>query len=299
MVMKRCIYGVDLNPMAVELAKLSLWLHSFTLGAPLSFLDHHLKCGNSLIGAKVAEVRDRMQTTLFGNQFAGLLSATELMHRVGELTDSTFEEVQESQQKYQQAADALRPFQLILDLWTSEYFGNKGAQDFLTHGGDVETFLKGNNHLPEKIKNLRKETETISERKRFFHWELGFPEIFYEGARSRQNPGFDVVVGNPPWGAALEDDEKKYISAKYTVTAKNFDTYIGMIERDLGVIRAGGMLGYITPDAWLTGVSYVPLRKLLLASGLLLDFVNFPTTYSKTPMSMQSRSCLGRMIFLL
>jgi len=156
MVMKRCIYGVDLNPMAVELAKLSLWLHSFTLGAPLSFLDHHLKCGNSLIGARVAEVRDRMQTTLFGNQFIGLLSATELMQRVGELTDSTFEEVQESQQKYQQAADALRPFHLILDLWSSEYFGNKGAQDFLTHGGDVEAFLKGNGRLPERIKNLRK-----------------------------------------------------------------------------------------------------------------------------------------------
>ncbi|NCO90114.1 MAG: hypothetical protein GW880_02190, partial [Armatimonadetes bacterium] len=56
-VLKRCIYGVDLNPMAVELAKVSLWLDCFTLGAPLSFLDHHLKCGNSLIGAKVAEVR--------------------------------------------------------------------------------------------------------------------------------------------------------------------------------------------------------------------------------------------------
>ena len=56
-VMKRCIYGVDINPMAVELAKVSLWLHSFTVGAPLSFLDHHLRCGNSLIGttAKDAE----------------------------------------------------------------------------------------------------------------------------------------------------------------------------------------------------------------------------------------------------
>ena len=50
-VLKRCIYGVDLNPMAVELAKVSLWLDAFTLGAPLSFLDHHLRCGNSLIGA--------------------------------------------------------------------------------------------------------------------------------------------------------------------------------------------------------------------------------------------------------
>ena len=53
MILKRCIYGVDLNPMAVELAKVSLWLHSFTLGAPLSFLDHHMRCGNSLIGEHV------------------------------------------------------------------------------------------------------------------------------------------------------------------------------------------------------------------------------------------------------
>ena len=56
LVMKRCIYGVDLNPMAVELAKLSLWLHSFTVGAPLSFLDHHLRWGNSLIGSDVRTV---------------------------------------------------------------------------------------------------------------------------------------------------------------------------------------------------------------------------------------------------
>ena len=53
MVLKRCIYGVDKNPMAVELAKVSLWLHSFTVGAPLSFLDHHLRCGDSLFGLSV------------------------------------------------------------------------------------------------------------------------------------------------------------------------------------------------------------------------------------------------------
>jgi hypothetical protein len=85
-----------------------------------------------------------------------------------------------------------------------------------------------------------------------------------------------VVIGNPPWGASLEDNEKKYISITYPVTAKNFDTYVGMIEGDLGVLRNGGILGYITPDAWLTGVSYLPLRKFLLENGLLLDFVNLP-----------------------
>ena len=59
MVLKRCIYGVDKNPMAVELAKVSLWLHSFTVGAPLSFLDHHLRCGDSLIGLRVLEAQRR------------------------------------------------------------------------------------------------------------------------------------------------------------------------------------------------------------------------------------------------
>ena len=276
MVMKRCIYGVDLNPMAVELAKLSLWLHSFTLGAPLSFLDHHLKYGNSLIGAKVGDVREKMQTTLFGNQFAGLLSATELMQQVGELTDSTFEEVQESQQKFEQAADALKPFHLILDLWTSEYFGNNGAQDFLTHGGDVETFLKGNNGQSERIKKLRHATESCVQATHFFHWELQFPEVFYEGAKERIAPGFDAVVGNPPWGAALQANEKRYVGLVYPITAKNFDTYIAMIAKDIGILREGGTLGYIVPDAWLTGVSYVPLRKFLLANGILQDMVNLP-----------------------
>jgi 16S rRNA G1207 methylase RsmC len=121
-------------------------------------------------------VSEQKAMFLFGSQFAGLLSATQLMQEVGELTDSTFEEVQESQAKYEKAADALRPFKLILDLWTSEYFDNKGAYNFLTHGGDVEAFLKNSNSLPEKIKNLRKNTETISQAKRFFHWELEFPE---------------------------------------------------------------------------------------------------------------------------
>ena len=60
-VLKRCVYGVDLNAMAVELAKVSLWLDAFTLGAPLSFLDHHLKHGNSLIGARMADVQDYLR----------------------------------------------------------------------------------------------------------------------------------------------------------------------------------------------------------------------------------------------
>src|SRR5256884_9640899 len=71
-VLKSCIYGVDLNPMAVELAKVSLWLDCFTLGAPLSFLDHHMKYGNSLIGGSVQEIRDALGQDLLGNKFTYL-----------------------------------------------------------------------------------------------------------------------------------------------------------------------------------------------------------------------------------
>src|SRR6266581_1708703 len=127
-VLKRCIYGVDLNLMAVELAKVSLWLDCFTLGAPLSFLDPHMKVGNSLIGGNVQEVQDALSGNIWGNQFTYLLNATELMRRVGSLSDITAQEVAESRKAYQGAYDALAPFKRLLDVWTSEYFGNKGAK---------------------------------------------------------------------------------------------------------------------------------------------------------------------------
>lgn len=128
-VLKRCIYGVDLNPMAVELAKVSLWLHCFTLGAPLSFLDHHMRCGNSLIGVSVPQVQDELrQGSLFGNWFAGLTLATDFMRHVGELSDVTSAQVHESRTEYEKASDALAPYKRILDVYTSQWFGNEAPK---------------------------------------------------------------------------------------------------------------------------------------------------------------------------
>jgi hypothetical protein len=99
MVLKRCIYGVDKNPLAVELAKVSLWLHSFTVGAPLSFLDHHLRCGDSLLGMRVTEAVDelnRMAGLGAQSAMAGAESAAAGMHRIEALSDADVAEVQES-----------------------------------------------------------------------------------------------------------------------------------------------------------------------------------------------------------
>ena len=89
MVLKRCIYGIDKNPLTVELAKVSLWLHSFTVGAPLSFLDHHLRCGDSLVGLRVGDATDdlhRLGGMFASSAIAGAEAATEGMQSIEEMS---------------------------------------------------------------------------------------------------------------------------------------------------------------------------------------------------------------------
>jgi hypothetical protein len=276
-VLKRCIYGVDLNPMAVELAKVSLWLDCFTLGAPLSFLDHHLRCGNSLIGVTVQEVREAVepvarmtgkakvaasasewktiesrseQFTLFGSRFAGLLLATDLMRHVGELSDVTSAQVQESRAEYRKASDALAPFKRILDIYTSQWFGNgngdggarrrRAQSDPLAlaflKSREAESFINASddNALKQVFDKLSPQDRHIAEtalmaatEKRFFHWELEFPEVFYgprpgttQAIERLEGAGFDVVIGNPPYlsvdSFGAGSSESRYLSLGVT-----------------------------------------------------------------------------------
>ena len=174
LVMKRCIYGVDLNPLAVELAKLSLWLHSFTVGAPLSFLDHHLRWGNSVIGADVrtveAAMRGEQQTQrvspesrrlaagrreqapaavsgfqigLFQGPFAGLLDLTAVVIEVAERADATLSDVQQSAREYAAFQRQLLPYKQALDLWVSQYFDEERSvrSPRLRGSGDAVEFM--------------------------------------------------------------------------------------------------------------------------------------------------------------
>lgn len=135
MILKRVIYGVDKNPMAVELAKLSLWLHSFTVGAPLSFLDHHLRCGDSLFGEWVRPAMDRLSGGgLFANNaVAAAQGAIAGMARVEELTDSDVAEVHESAAQYRAIQDATAPLRAMLDT----------LHGYQWQGSDVDNARKG------------------------------------------------------------------------------------------------------------------------------------------------------------
>ena len=118
MVLKRCIYGVDKNPLAVELAKVSLWLHSFTVGAPLSFLDHHLRCGDSLIGLRVWDAvgeLNRLGGVFAGSAIAGAEGATKTMQEIEALSDADIAEVRESALLFRGVEDTTEDLRGLLD----------------------------------------------------------------------------------------------------------------------------------------------------------------------------------------
>lgn len=280
MVMKRCVYGVDLNPMAVELAKLSLWLDSFTLGAPLSFLDHHLKCGNTLIGANVETVQGELAADLFGNRFAGMLQATELMREVGELSDATVAEIEESESKYDHAREALAPFIRLLDIWQAEPCGHQGARLALRHeSGEIDTITRGKKSIA--VQALLDEVTQTAICQRFFHWELEFPEVWYGGGRALDEPGFDAVIGNPPWvrQETLAKLKKVLVETYPSVYDGVADIYVYVLARGLAVLKPGGRLGFILPNKWLRANYGEKLREALATQyrpELLVDFGHAP-----------------------
>ena len=293
-VLKRCVYGVDLNPMAVELAKVSLWLDCFTLGAPLSFLDHHLRCGNSLIGATVEEVRsviDQDQLTLFGSRFAGLVLASDLMRHVGELSDITTAQLRESQAEYQKASDALLPYKRILDIYTSQWFGN-GPREGRTISESV-SFLQAAEHegyisalgdseryeataaLSPADRLVVETTEASASQQNFLHWELEFPEVFLRrpGAQ-KQQPGFTAVVGNPPYDVLAQKELQRDLSetsaflraqALYGPSHRGKNNFYKLfICRAVSLLTADGGLSFIVPMALLGDDQAAGVRRHLL-----------------------------------
>jgi hypothetical protein len=280
MVMKRCVYGVDLNPMAVELAKLSLWLDSFTLGAPLSFLDHHLKCGNALIGTEVETVESALEGGLFGTQFAGMLQATELMREVGELTDVTAAEVEESETKFEHARQALTPFIRLMNVWQAESFGHANARKALKHVGS-QVGVIDHRTMPTQTQSLVEAVHRTAVAHRFFHWELEFPEVWYGGGRRLDEPGFDAVIGNPPWiRQETLANLKKVLAETYpSVYDGVADIYVYVLARGLAVLKPSGRLGFILPNKWLRANYGERLRDTLVTQyrpELLVDFGHAP-----------------------
>lgn len=300
-VVERCIYGVDVNPLAVELAKLSLWIETVAKDRPLSFLDHHLRLGNSLIGAWVKDLgqlppkgkKDKAQK--IGEHVVGLFEG-KLKERLpvvlGEVVEllrkpsEKVEDIREKEALYGRILSLLRPFKEVANAWTSTYFGcevdGSHYEEALLKLSDPPAIWEGE----VRSQPWFEKAQGIAMERHFFHWELEFPEVFFEetGQRKR-NPGFDAVIGNPPYdvlaakeiGDAAVVAELDYFKTMYKLVLGKANLYRLMVERSYQLLRSNGAsFGFIVPTTLLADWSATPLRQLVLQESDVRAVLVFP-----------------------
>lgn len=217
MVLKRCIYGVDKNPMAVELAKVALWLHTFTVGAPLSFLDHHLRCGDSLFGSWVKKGIDKAATygtpLLLHEPMKRALRAASKMQIVEGLTDAEIAEAHRSADVFAEVEDMTAPLDALLKLIHAiDWLNIKGKADkdalkifFDGQFGDPLDIAMGKKEPKTKREEGQRFAEILGQARmliaeeNFLNWQVTFPGIWSNWEEDGLTGGFHAVIGNPPW----------------------------------------------------------------------------------------------------
>jgi hypothetical protein len=301
-----CIYGVDLNPLAVELAKLSLWLATVARDRPLSFLDHHLRCGNSLIGARVRDLaldgaapgkpKSKAKTPAKSKQqrdeeavgaaqlsmltdsafVASMMTASNLMADIEALRGDTLDEVHEAERLYHSVSgDMTRKYRTLADVWTARYFGLDVDAKLWT--GLAAYILRGGFLVPKYAEIIERATQIAAER-RFFHWELEFPEVFFDqfGQMLEEEAGFDAVVGNPPYVRQESlKPLKEYLTTAFAAANGVADLYLYFYEQGLCLLASSRRLAYISSGTFARANFAAPFRKQLPAVAQIDSIIDF------------------------
>ena len=274
-VAQHCIYGVDLNPLAVELAKVSLWLRTLAAEQPLAFLDHHLKTGNSLVGSDIESI-DELETDANGGPNASLAdfgavrrgTIDHLMDAYEEfiaIENTDLADAKEMERKYREIKrdDLRNRLVAIADVKTAEDFDldlPSGAYERMARALD-----SGSEWTDVEATDWFRSAQTMADERNFLHWKLEFPEVFYEvDGSDRENPGFDGVIGNPPYGRSVTTNYRSYLNTKYSVSEGDFDSYKFFLEAMIAILRNSGDVGLIIPNTFLTNTFFEETRKYLL-----------------------------------
>ena len=234
-VVAHCIYGVDLNPLAVELCKTALWLETVEPGKPLGFLDAHIRCGNAVVGVLDPEITkagipDEAYKPLTGDDkkaCAQLKKANRAAREAGvqaldlgaavaepelcavdldHMPEDTPEQIAEKRQAWEAAREsyACRHQRQLADLYTAAFFAPKTPEtlDAVPTSADLLAWREGREVRPA----VARMAERLAAEHRFFHWYIEFPEVFAQG-------GFDCVLGNPPW-ERIKLQEKEFFASR-------------------------------------------------------------------------------------
>ena len=243
-VVRRCLYGVDRNPLAVELCKVSLWMESIDPGLPLTFLESHVRCGNSLIGATRAlmgdQVPDAAWTVLEGDsrqvarslkkrnreEIAGqrrllleprseTVTLSDAMRAVEQAPDADAAALAAKQREWDAllASAAYEHEKLVADAWCAAFLWPKDAPGPVVEAAPTTAAwlaLRDGEGAPSTV--LVDTTRRVGEDYGLFHWELAFPDVFARG-------GFDVVLGNPPWERVKLQEQEFFARREPSIAA--------------------------------------------------------------------------------
>jgi hypothetical protein len=312
---RRCLFGVDLNPMAVHLARLSLWLTTLARDEPLSFLDHHLRVGNSLVGASLDDLaraprplggrrpEGRLLPFFGGDDVAGTIGAVlPARLRFALEPDRSSPVLRDKARRLSRldgAGSPLEPWRNAADLWCGAWLDD-GSTGRLSAGTyhDLAAHCLGRSPAlaAAASRALVEPLQAWARRARAFHWELEFPEAFFdEHARPSASAGFDAVVGNPPWDMLRLDDSRAEDRTDGAAAARRLAAYAResgqygasfeghvnsyqlFVERARQLLRPGGRLGLVLPWGFAADHGSGPLRRRLFdtcAIDLLAGFEN-------------------------
>ncbi len=213
LIAERCLYGVDLNPLAVELAKLSIWLITLTKGRPFGFLDHNLRCGDSLLGihslnqlTQLSMVpTTQVQQYLFGQNIKQAIhEAIELRQQLREMPIRDIRDVETMAHLNSDAHRKLEVSECIANAFIGEVFASRGNTPSLYNSIATLTIqigqvIEGDSNVlatmrRKSITDVSTDLAANKPARRPFHWPLEFPEVF-----ARDRSGFDGIIGNPPF----------------------------------------------------------------------------------------------------
>ena len=291
---ERCLAGVDLNPVAVQLARLSLWLTTLSHGKPLGFLDHRLRVGNSLIGASPDDL-SRVHARVTASAPLPLFEAAGLEHVLQRVVrpltelaarrDDTVDDVHAKSAIWRRLSGAgspLAPWRQAADLWCGRWFvGSDRAPSPQELRAALDAILKDDGTLGSRdLLRWLQAARGVSETRRFFHWPIEFADVFYdERGSSRPQGGFDAVLGNPPWEMLRQDSGSgasatsgrdplvRFIreSGLYPSCDRgHVNLYQPFLDRALRLTRDGGRVGLVLPWGLAVDEGAATLRKTLL-----------------------------------
>ncbi len=282
-VIGHCIFGVDVNPMAVELCKVNLWIECLEPTKPLSFLENRILCGNSLLGTTDVRLKQGIPEEAFAAQaeddkkFAALLKKRNAAERSGVIQQDLFDQVSRplahaardidkvsdskiqgihlKEELYAQwLANPDRLFErTALDAWCAAFVMRKDPNGPSITTETVTRLQREKQVHPELLQDI----DDIRKSYQFFHWNLEFPDVFSTG-------GFDCVLANPPWGAAVADRVKPLLRTVLpSVKRGSIDTFAAFAQKSTELCKDSGWVGLVLPDILLLK-NYPDLRLFLL-----------------------------------